>query len=190
MEGRIARFENRIDDLNNRLESRRVELDQMSQCSVGDIKHIGRAWILPHPEREEPVYQPMKRDDEIERIAVEVATKHEEAKGYEVESVEADNRGFDLIARKAHPEDPQTAMDVKFIEVKGRSTVAEVALSANEYKTATRLKDDYFLYVVYDCATDPKLKIIRNPAEIGWKPIVKVEHYIAKPDAILKAAEQ
>ena len=63
----------------------------------------------------------MVRDEEIERIAVQHVIAHEEARGGEVESVEADNRGFDLISRKPHPEDPKTAIEVRFIEVKGRA---------------------------------------------------------------------
>ena len=35
-----------------------------------------------------------------------------------VESVESDNRGFDLISRKPHPNDPKTFTDVRFIEVR------------------------------------------------------------------------
>jgi len=31
-----------------------------------------------------------------------------------VESVEDENRGFDLISRKPHAEDPQTALEVRF----------------------------------------------------------------------------
>ena len=63
----------------------------------------------------------MVRDEEIERIAVQAVIAHEEARGWKVESVEKDNRGFDLISRKPHPEDPQTAIEVRFIEVKGRA---------------------------------------------------------------------
>ena len=48
------------------------------------------------------------------------AIAHEEAQDRQVESVEAQNRGFDLISRRPHPEDPATAVDVRFIEVKGR----------------------------------------------------------------------
>ncbi len=48
----------------------------------------------------------MVRDDEIERIAVEAVIAYEEARGWEVESVETENRGFDLISRRPHPEDP------------------------------------------------------------------------------------
>ena len=41
-----------------------------------------------------------------------------ESEGWRVQSVETENRGFDLIARKPHPEDPKTAIDVRFVEVK------------------------------------------------------------------------
>ena len=79
------------------------------------------------------------------------AIRHEEARGWVVESVEKENRGFDLISRRPHPEDPKTFIEVRFIEVKGRAGVGEVALSDNEYKTAERLKSDYWLYVVFNC---------------------------------------
>ncbi len=114
---------------------------------------------------------------EIEIIAVQAVIAHEEARGWKVQSVEVENRGFDLISRKPHPEDPETAIEVRFIEVKGRSHVGEVALSANEYKTAARLKKDYWLYVVFNCASTPEIHVIQDPVRMGWKPIVKVEHY-------------
>ncbi len=60
----------------------------------------------------------MVRDEEIERIAVEAVIAYEAARGWQVESVESENRGFDLISRRPHPEDPQTAIEVRFIEVK------------------------------------------------------------------------
>ena len=118
----------------------------------------------------------MVRDDEIERIAVEVVIAHEEARGWQVESVEKENRGFDLISRKPHPEDPKTVIEVRFIEVKGRAGVGEVALTANEYKTAERLKKDYWLYVVFNCATTPS-QCHPRPGQLDWQPVVKVEHY-------------
>jgi uncharacterized protein DUF3883 len=42
----------------------------------------------------------MVQDEQIERIAVESVMAYEEARGWQVESVERDNRGFDLISRK------------------------------------------------------------------------------------------
>src|SRR5439155_25706203 len=116
------------------------DLELERHCTVSDITHIGRAWVLPHPERTSPQLAPMVRDDEIERIAVAEAIRYEEARGCVVESVESENRGFDLISRRPHPQDPKTFIEVRFIEVKGRAGVGVVALSENEYRTAQRWK--------------------------------------------------
>ena len=189
IEGRLKQFEDRLDDLNGRLDQRRAELQQERQCTIGDIEPIGRAWVLPHPERTAPGIAPMVRDEEIERAAIAAVTAYEEARGWQVESVESENRGFDLISRRPHPEDPKTAVEVRFIEVKGRAAVGEVALTSNEYKTAVRLKHDYWLYVVFNCATTPEVNVVNDPARLGWQPIIKVEHYHVGAAEIIKAAE-
>jgi hypothetical protein len=185
----IKQTEDRIDELNARLEHRRAELERERECMIGDIQHVARAWVLPHPERQTPQMAAMIADPEIERIAVQFAIKHEEAQGRIVESVESDNRGFDLISRKPHPEDPKTAIDVRFIEVKGRADTGDIALTSNEYNTAKRLKKDYYLYIVLHCATAPSLNIFQDPAILDWQPIVKVEHYRLKQDSIKHPVE-
>jgi superfamily II DNA or RNA helicase len=184
LDGRIKISEDKLLELDHRLQSRRLELEQERQCSIGDIHHIGRAWVVPHPERTTAAIAPMVADPEIERIAVNFAIAHEEAQGRVVESVEADNRGFDLISRRPHPEDPQTAIDVRFIEVKGRAHFGEIALTSNEYRTAQRLAKDYYLYVVLHCATQyPSLNIFQDPSKLDWQPVVKVEHYKLRIDS-------
>jgi hypothetical protein len=185
----IKQTEDRIDELNGRLEHRRAELERERECMIGDIQHVARAWVLPHPERNTPQIAAMVADPEIERIAVQFAIKHEEAEGRVVESVESENRGFDLISRKPHPEDPKTAIDVRFIEVKGRADTGDIALTSNEYNTAKRLKKDYWLYVVFHCATKPSLNILRDPSTLDWQPIVKVEHYRLRQDSIKHPVE-
>jgi superfamily II DNA or RNA helicase len=187
LDGRLKIAEDRIDELNNRLERRRSELQMERQCSIGNIQHLGTAWVLPHPDRKKPEVANMVTDPEIEKIAVRAVMEHEEARGWKVQSVENENRGFDLISRKPHPEDPQTAIEVRFIEVKGRARVAEVALTTNEYKTAERLKKDYWLYVVFNCASNAEIHIVQDPARLGWKPIIKIEHYQVSADVILQS---
>jgi predicted GIY-YIG superfamily endonuclease len=278
LEGRIKISEDKLLELDHRLQSRRRELEQERQCSIGDIQHIGRTWVLPHPERAAPGIAPMVSDPEIERIAVQAVIAHEEAEGRVVESVEADNRGFDLISRyfelpgskenvfyvyaircaddtiyigqtdnlerrwnehrqgqgaewtaihgvryvldfvevsrredaveternwksgsgrerlKRKLQDRHLPagrqVDVRFIEVKGRAHTGEIALTSNEYKTAQRLANDYWLYVVFHCATpNPTVNILRNPATLDWQPIVKVEHYRLKADSIRQPVE-
>jgi hypothetical protein len=187
LDGRIRMLEDRLDELNGRLEGRRAELEQEQHCTISHIEHLGSAWVLPHPERETPIGRAMVSDPVIEAIAVREVIEFEESRGWSVESVELENRGFDLISRKPHPDDSDTAIEVRFIEVKGRAQIGEVALTSNEYKTAERLKDDYWLYVVFNCASKPDLHLVHDPARLGWKPVVMVEHYHVGANEILAA---
>lgn len=192
LDGRLKMMEDKLDELNARLERREAELERERQCAIGDIKLIGCAWVLPHPERQSPALAPMVSDPEIERIAVEVATAHARARGCAVQSVESENRGFDLISsRSAQSEGAlSVTIETRFIEVKGRAGVGEVALSSNEFRTAERLGEDYWLYVVFNCATQPELHIYRDPARLGWKPVSRVEHYHLDAAQLLKAESQ
>jgi len=188
LDGRLKMLEDKLDELNNRLEQRRAELIKERECTISNIQYLGSAWILPHPERNTPAGKAVVPDPEIERIAVEAVKKYEESRGWNVQSVEQENRGFDLISRRPHPEDPQTAIEVRFIEVKGRAQVGEVALSSNEYKTAQRLRKDFWLYAVFNCGEEPEVHIVQDPARLGWEPIVKVDHYHVSAHDIMKAA--
>ena len=51
LDGNIALSESHLDALNNRLENRRAELRNEKQCTIGDILHLGRAWVLPRPDQ-------------------------------------------------------------------------------------------------------------------------------------------
>jgi len=185
IEGLIAQAEQHVEDLNHRLESRLKQLEMERLCAIADIEFMGRAWVTPHPDRNQPAVAPMVQDAEIELVAVQEAIRYEQARGWDVESVESENRGFDLISRKPHPHDPKTFTQVRFIEVKGRAGVGEVGLSSNEFRTAQRLGEDYWLYVVFNCAAQPELHPIQAPARLGWKVVVRVEHYHATASAIL-----
>jgi predicted GIY-YIG superfamily endonuclease len=274
----MKKVEDKLDELNGRLEQRTAELRREAECMIGEIQHVGRAWVLPHPERNSPQIREMVTDPEIERIAVQHAIAHETAQGRVCESVEADNRGFDLISRKfelpgqtpgvffvyailckdntiyigqtenlaqrwnehrtgqgadwtashgvqyvlhyeqlpsreaavemerqwksgsgrdalkAKTQDRHLPagrqVDVRFIEVKGRSHTGDIALTTNEYNTARRLRKDYWLYIVFHCASpNPSLNILNDPSTLDWQPIVKVEHYRLKQDSVKHPVE-
>jgi len=121
---------------------------------------------------------------EIERIAIQTVVSLEEARGCRVESVETDTRGFDLISRATLPTNGKH-VETRFIEVKGRAAVGEIALTANEYKTAQRLSNDYWLYVVFNCASKPEVTLVQNPARFDWKPLSKIDCYRIGADVIL-----
>jgi hypothetical protein len=96
--------------------------------------------------------------------------------------------GYDLLSKRPHPSEPGVFVQARFIEVKGRAGTGEVALTANEYRTAQRLGEDFWLYVVFECAGTPALNAIQDPAKLGWEPVVKVEHYHVPAKVILEAA--
>ena len=58
LEGNIAQAEAHLDELNNRLEGRRAELAMERHLAIGDIEHLGCAWVLPHPERRRQASRP------------------------------------------------------------------------------------------------------------------------------------
>jgi hypothetical protein len=66
--------------------------------------------------------------------------------------------------------------------------VGLISLSSHEYKTAYRLKDDYWLYVVFNCATVPELYTIQDPIRLRWEPMQEVIQYRVDAEAILDAA--
>ncbi len=135
----------------------------------------------------EPQAQADLRFATIERIAVQAVVAFEEARGCKVETVEGDTRGFDLISRRALPLTEGERVATRFIEVKGRAAVGEIALTANEYKTALRLGDDYWLYVVFNCASHPQITTIQNPARFDWQPLSKIDCYRLYSETILKS---
>jgi superfamily II DNA or RNA helicase len=133
-----------------------------------------------------PEVAPSASDNEIEVIAVRAAERYErdDRQVDYLRSVESENVGFDLLSLKD--------LERRCIEVKGRSGVASVWLSWSEYAKAVEIGDDYWLYVVLDCATpSPRLYRIQNPvrALAGlWKPNLDVR-FGAESAAVIDAAE-
>ena len=66
-------------------------------------------------------------------------------------------KGYDLESHRANGE-------IVAIEVKGRAGRGSVQLTENEWPTAINVRDRYWLYVVADCATNPVLYRVQDPA--------------------------
>ncbi|MGB9852991.1 MAG: helicase-related protein [Candidatus Kapaibacteriota bacterium] len=96
-------------------------------------------------------------NEEIEKIGMEVALAYEREQGRIPEDVSLENLGFDILSKGEK--------DIRYIEVKARAGVGDVALTQNEWLKAQRLGNQYYLYVVSNAATNPTLNIIKNPVE-------------------------
>jgi len=108
-----------------------------------------------------------RHDAEVEKIAMDVARAYEEAASAVVKDVHTpelaraagltDNPGFDLLSIRP-------AGERRAIEVKGRAGTGDVEVSSNEWARAANLRDGYWLYAVYDCATPtPRLARVQDP---------------------------
>ena len=108
-----------------------------------------------------------RQTKEIEARAMKEAMAFEQARGATVEDVSepplsrarglGDWPGYDVLSER-----PDGSM--RAIEVKGRARVGDVTLSENEWRAAITQREDYWLYVVYDCATaNPRLLRIQDP---------------------------
>ncbi|MEJ5310782.1 MAG: helicase-related protein [Anaerolineae bacterium] len=141
-----------LSDLENRLERER----QLTLGTPGFLAAVRVAPMVLPPDQAEAG---LHRDVEVERVGMEVTLRYEREQGRQPQDVAADNLGYDV--RSTDPGSGAT----RYIEVKARAGVGRVALTQNEWFTAQRLGDDYYLYAVMNAAGDqPDLYIVQNPA--------------------------
>ena len=132
----------------------------------GPVQFIAHALVVPSADPADKE----RYDAQVELVAMTVARAHEEAEGAKVRDVHTpelaraaglpDNPGFDLLSlRKDGTE--------RGIEVKGRADTGEVEVTANEWAKACNMRQGYWLYAVYDCATPtPRLARVQDPFTI------------------------
>jgi hypothetical protein len=179
----IEEEEKRKETLVHRRDQRLAEIQQAQHLTPRLPDVIGVAAVLPAPlAQDAELAAAMARDDEVEAIAMEVAMAYERAQGREPEDISAEALGFDL--RSAGP------AGMRYIEVKGRAAVGGVALTRNEWIKAGRFGADYWLYIVVDCKTEPRLHLLPNPAAV-LRPEEELEvvRYIVRAEAWQKHAQ-
>jgi len=130
---------------------------------IGEVTLLAHALVLPSTDPADRE----RHDQEIERIAMQVARAHEESLDAKVDDVSTPELarlagfekppGFDLLSHRPSGEK-------RCIEVKGRRAVGDIELTENEWAKAANLRQDYWLYTVYDCATArPRLLRVQDP---------------------------
>jgi len=126
-------------------------------------KVVGVFAVLPTTAPDELI-----ESEEIERIGMELALAYERQAGRQPADVSLEKVGYDI--RSLTPALPSPYQvegmgeSVRYIEVKARASVGKIALTTNEWFTAQRLGEEYWLYIVVDAVTQPRLYLIQNPA--------------------------
>ena len=187
-EGRLRKAELAKRAHEVRRAERLAEAEHGRAVSRGPVTMVGTALLLPLAPPREPAEAggaTALTNVEIEEIAVRIAREHEEARGANVVSRESDHVGFDLLSIRG----PER----RCIEVKGRARVQRVELTWSEFAKSQELGDDYWLYVVLDCAAQqPRLYRVQNPARAlatAWQPSLDVR-YRVDPEPLIEAAEE
>jgi len=139
----------------------------------GEIKFLVHALVIPSTDPEDR----KRHDDEVERIAVRIASEYEREQGWTARDVStpplartaglSDNPGFDLLSTRpafGATRESSTVFDERAIEVKGRAGIGDIELTENEWSRSCNLRDRYWLYVVYDCGSPaPRLLRVQDP---------------------------
>jgi transcriptional regulator with XRE-family HTH domain/superfamily II DNA or RNA helicase len=123
---------------------------------IVSFERIAVGLVIPDdsPEAQE-VY-----DRNIEAMAIRIARNFEvDRYNARVIDVSAPHlaKGYDLEGYRANGE-------IVAIEVKGRADRGPIQLTENEWPTAINVRDRYWLYVVVDCAKNPVLYRVQDPA--------------------------
>jgi len=129
----------------------------------GEVRLLAHALVVPSSDPDDR----RRYDEEVEALAVKMAWAFEEGLGARVKDVSTPglalstgltaHPGFDLLSRRDHQEELA-------IEVKGRAGGGEVEITENEWAKACNLRERYWLYVVYDCASpSPRLLRVQDP---------------------------
>ncbi len=158
-----ARLEERIKDLRRRKENRLRELDLMMNLTANLPDVLTQALIVPAPvvtfetEPQSSRGMPMRRDDEVEAIAMDVAMRYEHSRGWTPYDVSQEGEHYDV--RSESPTGER-----RYIEVKGRAQSGAIMLTGPELDKLRQLEYRAWLYVVTFCKDErPRLRIIQDP---------------------------
>src|SRR5260370_30018835 len=145
-------------------------LDRLQGVREVVVRYIGTALVVPIAQtslaaqleqQNNITTSELVRDDAIEQVGMDYVMNYEREQGRQPEDISKnyDGSGFDIRST-----DPRSG-ELRRIEVKSRAGEGEfVELTTNEWLQARRHGESYFLYVVCNCATQPYLIPIPNPA--------------------------
>jgi len=158
------RVRRRVEELKARKADRLKELDLMMKLTANLPDILTEAVVVPVPvataegDAESPSKGvPVRRDDEVEAIAMDVSMRYERSRGWTPTDVSRDGEHYDI--RSEGP-----GGEKRFIEVKGRARSGAIVLTGPEVDKLRQLGERAWLYVVTFCKGErPRLRVIQDP---------------------------
>jgi superfamily II DNA or RNA helicase len=181
----IQQEQSRKRALIERRDDRLQRLEQEQAVALVTPSVVGVVAVVPGEVPTGTDHVAMRRDEGVERIAMEASMTFERAAGREPEDVSAQKVGYDVRSRDGGV--------MRYIEVKGRASEGDVVLTENEWTMARRLGADCWLYVVTG-ARDPataQVHAIQDPASrLEPEPQQQIVRYRVKIDDWKQAADE
>lgn len=133
-------------------------IEREKSLTISTPTFLGIVRVVPS----DSVPDSMRENSESEKVAMEAAMELERSQGRSpVDVSRTIGLGYDI--KSSGP-----GGEVRYIEVKGRHGVGQVALTRNEWFKARHLAEDYYLYVVWNTKRGegggPQIQVIRDPA--------------------------
>ena len=171
----IEPVENKILQLKQELKSLRQDNIQSKNISWKLCGPVDLALLVPpsdqknwDPKSEQARIDLEKLKREIELKGMKVVCRYEREHGRTPEDVSKETvRGYDILSKSKN--------EKRHIEVKSFSTTNPIQISSNEWRVASQLREDYYLYVVENVSKDPNAQ----PAIVP-DPYLNLEKYIRK----------
>ena len=100
-----------------------------------------------------------KKKREIERRGILISIHYEESNSGFLEDVSEKKLGYDILSNR-------NGID-RYIEVKAKDGIGDILITKNEWETGKKLRNNYFLYVIFKCSQyTSDLYIIKDPFNI------------------------
>jgi superfamily II DNA or RNA helicase len=168
MDAAIRQEEEHLKGLQREREERLRELERERDILVLEPELEAVALILPKtwvtPEAPAEDDEAKRR---IEAAGMRVAMDYERQQGRKPQDVSKEFLGYDIVSAGAG--------ETRYIEVKAFTTTGSLELTLHEWQMAERLQDAYWLYIVENALTEPKLHTIQNPAaRLKAQPVTSV----------------
>ena len=163
----VTPFSGYLDRTERLFKAKHVDWAPRSAANISVLsRYIGKILFYGEGEGGRAAPPPPIAVEVVERRAMEVAMDYERRAGRMPEDVSRyehyDIKSVDLKTG-----------EVRYIEVKGRADAdLKIELTEAEFEVAKRLRDRYWLYIVYNISQSPQLLAIRNPAEsVRWREV-------------------
>lgn len=185
------RLRGRIEELKERKIERLKELDLMQRLTANLPDVLTEAIVVPVPvatneeEKKPSKGVPMRRDDEVEAIAMDVTMRYERSRGWIPVDVSKEGEHYDV--RSESP-----AGEKRFIEVKGRAQTGDIVLTGPEVDKLMQLGERAWLYIVTFCKKEqPRLRIIQDPiSKLNTEALYRQIQYLVEEDDWVKQGEE